>query len=373
MRILYIANVRLPTERAHGIQIVKTCEALAREGVEVTLLIPNTFNHLKDDLFTYYGIDRIFTLAVVPSFDWRKFGRLGYTLHTLYFTVAAIVYALTNRRQLIYSRSRSISLFASLIRLNVVYEDHEPPRSKLQLYAFFLRRIPKKVVVAYNLGQLYDRLGIRSYIVAPNGVDLTQFDRVERQEGLWERTCGIVAETPVVLYVGHFYPWKGVYTLVDGAKKLAPVAVVLFGATVETREKIKHYCAQNDITNVFILDFLPHREVIPYIKSADVLVLPNTASEERAARYTTPIKLFEYMASNVAIAASNIPSFTPYVRDGENAKLFTADDKESLVTAIKRLLADDALRLRLAQCAHKDVQAFTWRKRARKIVAFVHD
>lgn len=371
MKIVYIANVRLPTERAHGVQIVKTCEALAREGAEVTLFVPYTFNHLEDDLFTYYDIDYIFTLVVVPSFDWRKLGRFGYILHTLYFTVAAIIYALAHRRQLIYSRSRSISFLVSLLCLDVVYEDHEPPRSKLQLYAFFLKRIPKKVIVAYNLGQLYDRLGIRSYIVAPNGVDVAQFDRVKRYSGLWKRECGIAAQTPIVLYVGHFYPWKGVYTLVDGAKKLAPAAVVLFGATVETREKIKHYCAQNDITNVFILDFLPHREVIPYIKSADVLVLPNTASEERSARYTTPIKLFEYMASNVAIAASNIPSFTPYVRDGENAELFTADDKESLVIAIKHLLADDALRLRLAQCAHKDVQAFTWRERARKIIDFV--
>jgi len=35
--ILYIANIRLPTEKAHGLQIVQNCEAFADAGVDVTL------------------------------------------------------------------------------------------------------------------------------------------------------------------------------------------------------------------------------------------------------------------------------------------------------------------------------------------------
>ncbi len=37
MKILYIANIRLPTEKAHGIQIMKMCEAFAHAGAEVEL------------------------------------------------------------------------------------------------------------------------------------------------------------------------------------------------------------------------------------------------------------------------------------------------------------------------------------------------
>jgi hypothetical protein len=41
MKILYLADIRLPTEKAHGLQIMKTCEALAKQGVVVTLLVPS--------------------------------------------------------------------------------------------------------------------------------------------------------------------------------------------------------------------------------------------------------------------------------------------------------------------------------------------
>ena len=37
IRIAYIARMRMPTERAHGIQIMRMCEALASQGADVTL------------------------------------------------------------------------------------------------------------------------------------------------------------------------------------------------------------------------------------------------------------------------------------------------------------------------------------------------
>jgi hypothetical protein len=40
LRVIYLANVRLPTEKAHGYQICKMCEAFALNGAEVMLLHP---------------------------------------------------------------------------------------------------------------------------------------------------------------------------------------------------------------------------------------------------------------------------------------------------------------------------------------------
>ena len=36
-RLIYIANIRLPTEKAHGLQIVQNCEAFADAGADVSL------------------------------------------------------------------------------------------------------------------------------------------------------------------------------------------------------------------------------------------------------------------------------------------------------------------------------------------------
>ena len=39
MKLLYLADIRFPMERANGIQTVETCHALARRGIDVDLVV----------------------------------------------------------------------------------------------------------------------------------------------------------------------------------------------------------------------------------------------------------------------------------------------------------------------------------------------
>ncbi len=55
-KIIYIANARIPTEKAHGNTIMKMCEAFARAGNEVELMIPRRFNTLKKDPYYCYSV-----------------------------------------------------------------------------------------------------------------------------------------------------------------------------------------------------------------------------------------------------------------------------------------------------------------------------
>ena len=56
MKLIYITNARITTEKAHGIQIMKTCEVFSNAGMKVLLIIPRRFNWIKKDPFDYYGI-----------------------------------------------------------------------------------------------------------------------------------------------------------------------------------------------------------------------------------------------------------------------------------------------------------------------------
>ena len=73
LKILYVTEARLPTEKAHGIQISKTCEALSRAGADVTLIHPwrlQVNEDLKDkDAWTVYGIERNFSIVTLPCID----------------------------------------------------------------------------------------------------------------------------------------------------------------------------------------------------------------------------------------------------------------------------------------------------------------
>src|SRR3989338_2603983 len=72
-KLVYVANLRLPTEKAYGIQITKTCEALADSGLEVTLISPKRKNpNIKENIFDYYSVKKIFSdkLVDAPDFYW---------------------------------------------------------------------------------------------------------------------------------------------------------------------------------------------------------------------------------------------------------------------------------------------------------------
>jgi len=49
MKLTYIANIRIPTEKAHGIQIMEMCEAFGNHNLETELIIPWRFNRIKQD------------------------------------------------------------------------------------------------------------------------------------------------------------------------------------------------------------------------------------------------------------------------------------------------------------------------------------
>ena len=80
MNFVYIANARIPTEKAHGIQIMKMCEAFASLGIDVELVVPWRFNSIHVDSFEYYGVKRVFKIVKIPSLDLTAFGKIGFLI-----------------------------------------------------------------------------------------------------------------------------------------------------------------------------------------------------------------------------------------------------------------------------------------------------
>ena len=50
MKLIYIANSRIPTEKAHGFQIAKMCESFSRAGAETELWLPSRINTIKENI-----------------------------------------------------------------------------------------------------------------------------------------------------------------------------------------------------------------------------------------------------------------------------------------------------------------------------------
>ncbi len=365
MKLVYISELRLPTKNAHGFQIMNMCAAFADEGIEVLLLVPWRKNLLKEEPFDFYGVKRNFAIKKLPAIDLYPFRsipeKISAFLHLCSFLMAARIYLFFKSFDVLYTREKHVTFLFPYF----VYEVHMP--EQMQLYGFK----PKRVVVLTNyIKDKLQKSGIREkdILVAPDAVDLSLFKGTSKEEA--RKRLGFPLDKLIVLYWGNFKKWKGIDTLAEAAPLLPEVFVVMVGATKESDlARIKK--KTENLGNVLVGGFKPQTELPWYLAAADVLVLPNSARDENSRLYTSPLKLFEYMAAERPIVSSDLPSLRE-VLNHRNATFFKPDSARSLSEAVLTLLANPELQRKLAHQAREDVKEYTWGKRAGKIIDFLN-
>lgn len=194
-------------------------------------------------------------------------------------------------------------------------------------------------------------------------------DGTRAPEGSVELGPGTSGGPPVVGYAGHLYPWKGVDILIEALKELPAVRGLIIGGHPGEADlaRLRGLARAAGLAErVEFTGLVPPAEVRTHLRRADLLVLPNPA-HTISARYTSPLKLFEYMAAGRPIVASDLPAIREIVQDGRNGLLVEAGNPAALALAIQRLLDDRALATRLATCAFADARLYTWENRARRL------
>lgn len=378
MKIIYLANARIPTEKAHGMQIVKMCEEFASVGAEVRLVVPGRKNEIKEDLFDYYKIKRNFVCRYLKIWDFVGKFKYGYWLSQLSFALAAFFARGLWRRNecVIFTRDEVTGWLMALKGYRVFYDMHGFPDKYLWLWQISMKKMEGIVGTnEWKLKQVREKFKIVAdkLLVARNGFDPALFNFATERDDL-KRQLNLPLDRPLVVYVGHLYDWKGADILAQAAGLLPEACLVFVGGTKIDAENFKQQHGQRE--NILMVGHQPRQQVPLYLRAADVLVLPNSAFSQspRLITYTrfdtSPIKLFEYMASGRPIVASALPSIKEVVNEN-NAVLFSPDNAAELAQAIKKVLNDKDLAQRIAQQAQIDVQEYTWENRARIIIEFI--
>ncbi len=385
MKFTYVANARVPSEKAHPYQVLKMCEALG-ERVDIRLVLPFRVEVNKElkqitDWAKYYGLKKRIKITKLPSFDliWLdlytlKLGSLRFLLQAFSFAFLATLYSLFQKADIYYTRDAFFaSLFGSLEFLHgarIYYEAHDfgPQVSRLVKKG----EVDGLIVITNKLKGFYIKDGIPEgkILVAPDGVDLGMFDsKLSRDEA--RRELGIPLSEKMICYTGHLYDWKGAHTLAMSMKHLPDNYISYFiGGMRGDLAEFKEFIRRNEIPNSVVVGYVPPSVVPKYLAASDVLVLPNI--EKGLSHFTSPLKLFEYMASKRPVVASDLPSIREVVNE-ENAILVEPGNPKALAEGILKVLQDKELATRIAENAYKGVQQYSWDKRAEKILEFMEE
>lgn len=389
-RLIYIGNKRLPTEKAHGLQIVQNCEAFADAGVEVSLWAAARQNtpELRDvtDIWAHYGVKRNFRLRRLPTLDLMALAseqdtplsRLIFRLQEITFAMSMAVGALFTPADVYYSRDALVIALLSLLKpgRTLGYEAHSKAKGRAGLW--LQRRAVRHATVFATTSRLRDELialgapPARAH-VAHDGVRLDRFAALPSKDDA-RRRFRWPEDAFLVGYIGRLHTMsmdKGVGLLVDALAAIPGAALVLVGGPDEQAEALRaRWLAYGLLDERFLYAGQVHPDRVPAALAAlDVAAMPFPWTEHFA-WYASPIKLFEYLAAACAVVASDLPSTAEVVRDGETALLVPPSDVAALTAAINRLRDDPALRQRLGENGRALVlRNYTWDGRARRILA----
>lgn len=382
-KLLYIANLRLPTDKAHGVQIMKSCEAFA-QFIDVELLVPRLAPLLEKDPFSFYGIKKDFSIKKIPVFEVLALSKwvgywVGYVQNAS-FSISAISYLFLKRQirnpnTILYSRDYMTLFMLALFGSHPIAEIHDY-RSKNPKWRinFILKRCRKIIVNSEGtleaLRNHYpDNQQLKTAQIVSNGVDFDFFNIKETKEEA-RRKLGIISNKKIVGYLGRLETVgkeKGVSGMIRSFLATNEEALLyIVGGPNHLVERYKQGFNNND--KVIFSGQVDYNLVPMYLRSFDGVII--STPEGQHAQTTSPIKLFEYLASGKVIIAPRIPAITKYLNDS-NSILFNPDDTGSLSEKIKIAINNKELTDKLSQQSLLDAKNYSWRSRAKLILDLI--
>jgi glycosyltransferase involved in cell wall biosynthesis len=332
------------------------CQAFITNGAETELICMSSGPSNK--IFDFYGVNP-FKISIL-----KESGKL-------FFFLKLIFLFLKKKRdeKLLYTRSPIIALLATFFFKKVAYESHLIPSD-------FLNRAAERIILGKDriylicISQalkddyliLYPEKELK-ILVAHDGADLP------------ERINEIRLEVKTIGYIGQLYAGKGINIVLELSKKFSDIEFLILGGTHAEIEFLKS--RHKLLPNVQFKGHVPHKDIQQWSSLFDIALAPiqekNILKDGKTdiGKWTSPLKIFEYLSSGIPMIASDLAVIQEIVVDKKEALLCPASNLESWQAAIIEL-KNVKLRQSISSEGYKRFKAeYTWTERAKKTLIFL--
>ncbi|MCB9980959.1 MAG: glycosyltransferase family 4 protein [Rhodospirillales bacterium] len=369
MKIVYLSSSQLPSSNANSVHVMKMCAAFARNHHDVLLYALEGKDGSPQDIFHIYGLEKNFHLKTVSVFMWKWLWNVFYLLK-IFIDLKKSTFV----PDVFYSRYIYAAALASLFYRDrsVVFEAHALPRNflekRLESWLFGQKNFSHLVVISQVLKDDYllTRFGLVSekIIVAHDGADL--YPTSANQKG------PVVDKHSFKLgYTGKLMEGKGMSLLVELASLCPEEEFHLWGGSPD---QIDFWSRFVNTDNFIFHGHVEHGSLLDQCVDIDVFLAPiqkksMLSKSYDIGRWTSPLKIFEYMSYCKPIIASDIPVLREILTHRQNALLIDPADVSGWHDAIQELKENRPLMKKLAQEAYSTLKKYyTWDMRAQNVL-----
>ena len=372
MHVVFAHHEPIDPGRARWAAIVRSLAAVA-ELAEVAWFTPDSTERVQA-----YAADQLaltlpagLKLQTLPSVH----KRMGLTLNSVFFR--AFIKALgKSKAEVLWLRSDKLAAHAAHkgVAMPLVYEAHlvgelwardrgDSDRKARRLSELerdiYARSAGVAAITQGLMDEIRSRFGFNGPgVVVPSAVDTNVFAPCFEPDG---RT---------VVWIGTLQFWKGLNTLLESIAKSPGLRLkIVGGGKPEAEQALRAEIERLKIADrVEMVGRVAQKDISLHVKGAVCAVHPLPPEHSISSRFTSPLKLFEYMAMGLPIVAADVPSVREVLRDGDNARLYEGGNTDSLAKALQEVAGDSALAARLSSQSIKDAAEFTYQRRAARLL-----
>ena len=205
-------------------------------------------------------------------------------------------------------------------------------------------------------------------IITPNAANIDKFSFTAEQRASARSRYGLDGSV-VCGYLGAFVPWHAidqfVYRIADRLADTPDLKLLLVGdgATYPT---VREFVRQRGLEDrVVLTGRVPHAEVPALLAAMDLAILPS------AGDYTSPVKLFEFMAAGIPPVAPDFSPIREVLRPDATGWMFKAEDIDAAVATVLERSRDPVALARVGAAARAYVTAERqWRNNVLQLLDF---
>ncbi len=364
----YITYQTFPSKKANTIQTIDNLKYLKKYfNVELIFPLRESFSSSNiEDLKEFYG--DISGIKFTGTEHKLPFGKFAYFEKYL-FLFSHFLWSRKNVKKFIepgdykkffFTRSEWVFYFLSKKGFNVIFECHQFSKVRKLILDKSIK-YPNSKILFLNENLLRDsnipKEHSNKLMVLHNGVDEKLFRKKVRKN------------KNEIVFAGNLKRFdndRNLKFIIDSFKnfKLSEnFTLKIVGADIEEGKELESYIKSLNLDTIAKVVERQNREnTIRILESAEIGLLINSSENEHSFKYTSPLKYFEYLYSQLKILAIDFPAHRqlPFAN---NIQMFEEGDSEGFQASLENSLSINPISI-------DELDAITLENRAKKICDF---